>query len=219
MWQEALTSEFLGEPQVKIDQFLLTFGLALGNQSEVFKQAYVAYLKHENSYSYEPMIGAPLVFNFDLEREKVTLQRFEDQAELSFPQFQRYMGLIDLIFSEIYPVGSVVELDSNKLSAEVKAYFKRSESGPLVTIHARRVPSDDRQNYIDYIGTVWPFGMLPDVEPILLNNLLIKRVVSAGLTNDEEKKYVLQVLKKEILLDGCLSTMYAERKRGEVNES
>lgn len=209
LWEDTLKNNYLGGPKIEVNQFLSSFGLMVGQQASVFKAAYLAYLKKENSYHYEPMIGAPLEFKYDFEKKVVTLKRFGDSENLTFEQFQRYMGLIDLIFSEVYPVGSVVELDESELSDEVKKYFKgNSTIGPLVTIHARRVQNDDKKSYIDYVGTVWPFGMLPDVEPIYLNNLLIKRVVAAGLSNQEEKDYVLRVLKKGNLLEGRLSTMY-----------
>ncbi|MBN7274912.1 DUF4176 domain-containing protein [Ligilactobacillus pobuzihii] len=210
MWQDSLTSEFLGEPYVEISDFLKTFGVSLGTQSTILNAAYCAFLQQKENYDYSPMIGAPLVFDYDFSQEIVVLKRFEDQQALTFKQFRRYMGLIDLIFSEVYPVGSVVELDQEKLPGEVREMFKGGKSDLLVTIHARRVPSKDGHNYIDYIGTVWPFGMMRDVTPLLLNNMLIKRVVAAGLTNDEEKEYVNETLKKDIVMDGLLSIAYLE---------
>ena len=88
------------------------------------------------------------------------------------------MGLIDLIFSEVYPLGSVVELDQEKLPGEIKELFKNKRLELLVLLHARRVPSKDDKSYIDYIASVWPLELMEDVTPLLINNMLVKRSVA-----------------------------------------
>ncbi|KRN27857.1 hypothetical protein [Liquorilactobacillus mali] len=50
-----------------------------------------------------------------------------------------------------------------------------------------------------------------DVTPLLINNMLVKRVVSAGLTNDEEKQFVNQVLKHELVAKKQISIMYTNQ--------
>ncbi|KRN27856.1 hypothetical protein IV36_GL000653 [Liquorilactobacillus mali] len=59
------------------------------------------------------------------------------------------MGLIDLIFSEVYPLGSVVELDQERLPGEIKGLFKNKRPELLVLLHAHRILSKDDKNYID----------------------------------------------------------------------
>lgn len=210
LWRATLTAEFLGKPDIEINEFLLSFGLTLDNQNTVLKEVYWTYLHGEAAYEYRPLIGAALQFKFDEEDRIAVLQRLEEQCTLSFEQFQKYIGLVDLIFSEVYPLGSVVELDQERLPREIKEMFRNKRSELLVLLHARRIPSNDQKSYIDYVGSIWPFGLMEKVTPLLINNMLIKRVVSAGLTNAEEKKFVNQVLKRDLASKEQLSAMYTE---------
>ncbi|AUJ29044.1 DUF4176 domain-containing protein [Liquorilactobacillus hordei] len=211
LWRTGLTPAFLGKPDIEINEFLLDFGATLGNQNTILKEVYWSYLHGEASYEYRPLIGAPFQFEFNTVQENVLLKRLDKQYLLTENQFQRYMGLIDLIFSEVYPLGSVVELDQEKLPGEIKELFKNKRPELLVLLHARRVPSKDDKNYIDYVASVWPFGLMEDVTPLLINNMLVKRVVSAGLTNDEEKQFVNQVLKRELVAKKQISIMYTNQ--------
>ena len=213
LWNETLTTEYLGDPEVEVSDLLITVGNLLGNQPVLLKNIYQSYLRNEPMFTHKPMIGSALHLEFNYEKEQVEIKKLEQSAILTFRQFQKYMGLIDLLFSKIYPIGTVVELDETLLSDEIQQMFSSSELGLLVSIHGRRLLSEQEQEYIDYIGTIWPFGILEDVEPLFFNNFLIKRVVSEGMTNEREENFAETVLRKQLLERGALSSFYTREAK------
>ena len=88
--------------------------------------------------------------------------------------------------------------------------YGNSEEGFLVSIHGRRVLTKQEDEYIDYVATIWPFGLLDNVELIYLNNVMIKRVVSLGMVNDTEKTFVEEVLRKQLLMKEAYSYLYTD---------
>lgn len=56
------------------------------------------------------------------------------QVVLTVPQFKRFMGFVDTIFTEIYPIGTIVELDEELLTEDVKALFTTDELGLFVSV-------------------------------------------------------------------------------------
>ena len=45
---------------------------------------------------------------------------------------------------------------------------------------------------IDYVGTLWPFGLQAEVEPIYFNSVMVKRVISEGLLMHMRKSLLLK---------------------------
>lgn len=224
LWDATLAKQYFGEPEVDNLAFLKLLGATLGNQPILLKNLYLSYIRKEKSFAHKPMIGAALSFEFDYAKQKVCISRSTESAMLRFPQFQKYIGLIDLLFSEVYPIGTVVELDETLLPQEVQELYSQAEDVFLVTIHGRRVVTEQENEFIDYIASIWPFGILDEVEPIYLNPLLIKRVVSMGLTNDTEKQFVSEVLRRQLLNKGIQSYLYNNPKmifnqEGEADEN
>lgn len=203
-----LTSEYF--PTAELAE-LSTVAMTLGNQIALFKQLYQCFLKQEPELDYQPQIGANMTFTFDYQKESVSITRIRSENILSFAAFRQLMALIDAIYAPIYPVGSVVELDESLLPDEVGDFFKGSELGCLVTLHARKIAIKNTHYIVDYVGTIWPLGMLPEVEPILINNLMIKRLVFNGLTNHYEEEYANH-LKKQQLSDGNMGYEFFEEK-------
>ncbi|WP_429958549.1 DUF4176 domain-containing protein [Enterococcus sp. AZ196] len=210
LWKQTLTQEFLEEPEVNNLDFLILLGITLGKQPILLKNLYKAYLKEESNFGYKPMIGAALDISFDQSEQQVSFSRAQESVKLTFGQFQKYIGLIDLLFTDIYPIGTVAELDETLLPPYIQEMYGDSEEGFLVSIHGRRVLTKQEDEYIDYIATIWPFGLLDDVELIYLNNVMIKRVVSLGMVNDTEKIFVEEVLRKQLLMKDVYSYLYTD---------
>lgn len=208
LWNETLTNRYLGEPEVNNLDFLNLLGVTLGNQPILLKNLYLSYIRKERNFAHKPMIGAALSFEFDYLEQVVRISRGEESALLYFYQFQKYMGLIDLLFSEVYPIGTVVELDKTLVPQEIQEMYSQAEEGFLVTIHGRRIVTEKENEYIDYLASIWPFGIMDEVDPIYLNPIMIKRVVSMGLTNDTEKIFVIEVLRKQLLSKRIYSYLY-----------
>lgn len=210
LWKQTLTQQYLAEPEVSNLDFLISLGTTLGRQPILLKNLYKAYIKVENNFGYKPMIGAALEFCFDHSEQQVSLNRAQESIKLTFNQFQKYIGLIDLLFTDVYPIGTVAELDEALLPTYIQEMYGNSEEGFLVSIHGRRVLTKKEDEYIDYVATVWPFGLLDGVELIYLNNVMIKRVVSLGMVNDTEKTFVEEVLRKQLLMKEAYSYLYTD---------
>lgn len=210
LWKQTLTQQYLEEPEVNNLDFLVLLGTTLGKQPILLKNLYKAYLKKENNFGYKPMIGAALDISFDQNEQQVSFSRAQESVTLTFSQFQKYIGLIDLLFTDVYPIGTVAELDEALLPPYIQEMYGSSEEGFLVSIHGRRVLTKEEDEYIDYIATIWPFGLLDDVELIYLNNVMIKRVVSLGMVNDTEKTFVEEVLRKQLLMKDVYSYLYTD---------
>lgn len=210
LWKQTLTQQYLEEPEVNNLDFLVLLGTTLGKQPILLKNLYKAYLKKENNFGYKPMIGAALDISFDQNEQQVSFSRAQESVTLTFSQFQKYIGLIDLLFTDVYPIGTVAELDEALLPPYIQEMYGSSEEGFLVSIHGRRVLTKQEDEYIDYIATIWPFGLLDDVELIYLNNVMIKRVVSLGMVNDTEKTFVEEVLRKQLLMKDVYSYLYTD---------
>lgn len=205
LWKQVCSKDNL---EMEPTDDLLALGQFLGGQSVLFRKSYLSFLQKEPLFEYKPTIGAKLLVHFDYEQEKVDIQRSPIQLTLTFDQFASYMGLIDAVFSEVYPIGTVIELDETLLTKDVQAMFSTSELGLSVIIHGRRLPIEDTTSCIDYVTSLWPFGMQAAVEPIYVNNLMIKRVLSTGMTNEYEDRYVFEVLRRQWIDQGNRSNIY-----------
>lgn len=210
LWKQTLTHQFLDEPEVNNLDFLILLGTTLGNQPILLKNLYKAYLQKETNFGYKPMIGAALDIRFDYSEKQVSFSRAQESVTLTFDQFQKYISLIDLLFTDVYPIGTVAELDESLLPQYIQEMYGNSEEGFLVSIHGRRVLTKQEDEYIDYVATIWPFGLLDSVELIYLNNVMIKRVVSLGMVNDTEKIFVEEVLRKQLLMKEAYSYLYTD---------
>ncbi|MBO0450958.1 DUF4176 domain-containing protein [Candidatus Enterococcus murrayae] len=208
LWQQVCTEENLEMTNL---EELQSIGLFLGGQPVLFRKINLAFFQEETDFEYKPTIGARLQVHFDHEKQQVIIQRNPVELTLTFDQYLTYMGLIDAVFSEIYPTGSVIELNEELLSDELKQMFGDSELGLSVLIHGRRLPFEDSTACIDYIASLWPFGMAPGTEPIYVTNLMIKRVISSGLTNETEEQFAFEVLRKQWIDEGKRSYLYKVR--------
>ena len=206
--KQIVYSDYLGELSEADSEFLTILGTTIGSKPILLKNIYLAFLKNEQHFEYKPMIGAALQVDFYYAEKQAVIKRAEQAIELSLRQFQKFMGAVDLLFNEVYPIGTVIELDESYLTPEVRSMFLNSEIGMLVSIHGRRVLTAAENEYIDYIGTIWPFGILDDTELLYVNNLMIKRVVSLGMKNEIEEKFVESVLRKQLLDREVQSILY-----------
>ncbi|HCM87839.1 MULTISPECIES: DUF4176 domain-containing protein [Enterococcus] len=208
LWQQVCTEENLEMDNL---EELHNMGLFLGSQPVLFRNINLAFFQEKKDYDYKPTIGARLQVSFDHENQQVKIARTPIEISLSFEQYLTYMGLIDAVFSEIYPTGTVIELNEELLSDELKQMFTDSELGLSVLIHGRRLPFEDSTACIDYVASLWPFGMMPGTEPIYVTNLMIKRVISSGMTNEYEEQFVFEVLRKQWIEEGNRSYLYKVR--------
>lgn len=82
---------------------------------------------------------------------------------------------MDTKIEKFLPVGSIV-------------LMKDAKKRIMITGYAVSSPDDDSQMW-DYIGCIWPEGMISPDKNLLFNHDKIERVFSVGFTNDEQKKF------------------------------
>ncbi len=205
------------ERRNEIPELLYTLGPTLGNYPQMLKDLYVTYLKKQAKYEYKPRIGATLTASYDYQNQCVLLTRLTQTAQLTLEEFQAFLGLVDTLYSPVYPIGTVVELDTAFFSKKVQQRFRESP-GFLVSIHGRRLEHAQENAFIDYMGSLWPFGLMKGVEPLYFNIIMIKRVIASGLTNELETDFVQQVYRNQFAEKGIRSYIYFEQITNLVKE-
>lgn len=206
LWVTALTSSNLAEQETI--PLLSELGLIFGGQPQLAQKVYRHFINQETKYEHKPRIGAIIHVAFDYEAGSVSFDWLKKQVSLTFSNFKYFMGLIDVIFTEIYPIGTIVELDEELLTDEVKGLFTIGELGLFVSIQGRKLTIPETQMFIDYVGSLWPFGLQAEVDPIYFNTLMIKKVISEGPTNRYEEKYAYEVLRKRLVQEAKYSCTY-----------
>jgi hypothetical protein len=198
------------ELNVEITEELLQMGALLGNQTVLFREVYKAFRNQEDSYETKPKIGAKFLITFDYPNETIHFERLETKVSIPFSQFLRFMGLIDSCYSDIFPLGTVVELDVDMMPEVLQNMFKGSELGELVILTGRKVPlKEGFDDYVvDYLAYLWPFGEMSNTPAMYVSNMMIKRVVSLGMTNEWEDQFAFTFLRSMQVANGKLSTAF-----------
>lgn len=187
------------DPTVTFDvtEDLIYTGVTLGNNTPLFREIYLAHKNTKEKFVHKPMIGAPLTVTFDYKHKQVLFDRQTSQLSLSEDQFLQFLGKIDVAFFPIYPIGTTVELDEQLLPPNLSEMFTSEDLGARVTLTGRKIPLMEgfNQYVIDYLGYLWPFGELPNGEPILISNMMIKRVIKTAYSDDYEERFTFDVLR------------------------
>lgn len=194
----------------EVTEELILTGVLLGTNFQLLKSVYKTYRNLDLQFGHKPMVGAKLSVFFDHEEQTVTFDRQSSQVVLTIPQFLQYIGKIDVAFAPIYPVGTTVELDESMLPDSVAEMFKDVDLGAIVTLTGRKVPlmSGFDHYIVDYLGRLWPFGEIPGNDPILISNMMIKRVIAESYTNEYEEAFSFDVLRATQVLNQQISTAY-----------
>lgn len=195
---------------------LIAIGNFFGGDYVAFKEMYKAYLNKAANYENDPMIGAKVEINFDWKKEEVIIKQLEKELIFTAKDFLHFLNLIDICFSDVYPVGTVVELDLDMMPRPFRRMYTDSEA--LVSILGRKVPlGEGLDYYVDYVGRLWPFGVEPLTPPLFLSNVLIKRVVFTGMIDEAEEKFVEKVLRSDVIDSKEKSTVYlTEEEKKEI---
>jgi hypothetical protein len=163
------------------------------------------------------MIGAKVEISFDWQEKMVTINQLETELKLPINTFLNFLNLIDICFMEVYPMGSVVELDLEWAGENVKQLYSETEA--LVTIVARRAKVVEEFDYfIDYVAYLWPFGLGGHTAPLYLSNHVIKRSVFTGMTNETEEQFVEVALRSDMIYGNQKSMSYLNEEEAEELE-
>lgn len=214
-----LYSIFHNDSQISFevtDEVLLIANF-LGNHPQILRSIYKAYRKLNSEFTYKPKIGATIHVEFDYGKERsVTFSRQQIKLRFLEADFLIFMAKIDAIYTEILPVGSIVELDEEMLPAAIKNQLEYSGVSELVVITGRKLPlqAPFDKYIVDYYAYVWPIGQLPATRPMFISNMMIKRVVHQGLSHPLDETFSLDVLRATQLAKEQISTAYMPSKDG-----
>jgi len=192
---------------------LLSLGISIGSNRVTFRDLYKAYFMNESNYENKPMIGSKIEVLFDRLEDKVIIKRSKIVLEFSIQKFLEYLNLLMICFGEVYPLGSVVEIDETLLNEEFKkAVGVNVEAGisvrAVITGRFVSLRDDSGEYVIEYVGRLRPFGEGSKVAPLLLSRVMIKGVVHSGLADEVEEADVMR-LRSELINRKPLSIAFA----------
>ena len=165
---------------------VLELGIFLGERPEALRGVYKLIKLKQKNYEYQSFLGLSILFERS-EDGQILYTFKEKEVVWEEEEFLLFIGVIDAVFGEIYPIGTVVELDLELLDASLQTMLGEAP-GALVMLTGRRLPlAKDFEAYeIDYFGRVWPFGEVANIPPVFVSNMLIKNVIHMGLENEWE---------------------------------
>ena len=185
-------------------------GQSLISQGDAFRRLQLAIVKKESFYSYSSLLGTFVTMKFDWEREKVTLAYLGSELVLSMKDFRTWLSYTDLLLAPILPLGSLVELDRELLPEELVSEMEKAKVPFMAMIMGRRLLSEpDDREYIDYLASIYPYGMRLDVEPLFIPSYLISRVVQEGYSDVLDQNYVDKQYRRDYFQHNIFSITYS----------
>ncbi|WP_314580594.1 DUF4176 domain-containing protein [uncultured Streptococcus sp.] len=188
--------------QLEVDEgeraILEQVGKSLISQGDAFRRLQLAIVKKESFYSYSSLLGTSVTMEFDWEREKATLAYLGSELVLSMKDFRIWLSYTDLLLAPILPLGSLVELDRELLPEELVSEMEKAKVPFMAMIMGRRLLSEpDDREYIDYLASIYPYGMRLDVEPLFIPSYLISQIIQEGYSDTLDQSYVDQQYRRD----------------------
>ena len=112
--------------------------------------------------------------------------------------FRIWLSCTDLLLAPILPLGSLVELDRELLPEGLVSEMEKAKVPFMAMIMGRRLLSEpDDREYIDYLASIYPYGMRLDVEPLFIPSYLISHVIQEGYSDTLDQSYVDRQYRKD----------------------
>ena len=173
-------------------------GQSLIRQGDAFRRLQLAIVKKDSFYSYNSLLGTSVTMKFDWEQERVTLAYLGSELVLSMKDFRIWLSCTDLLLAPILPLGSLVELDRKLLPEELVSEMEKAKVPFMAMIMGRRLLSEpDDREYIDYLVSIYPYGLRLDVEPLFIPSYLISHVIQEGYSDTLDQSYVDQQYRRD----------------------
>jgi hypothetical protein len=173
-------------------------GQSLISQGDAFRRLQLAIVKKESFYSYNSLLGTSVTMKFDWEQERVTLAYLGSELVLSMKDFRIWLSYTDLLLAPILPLGSLVGLDRELLPEGLVSEMEKAKVPFMAMIMGRRLLSEpDDREYIDYLVSIYPYGMRLDVEPLFIPSYLISHVIQEGYSDTLDQSYVDRQYRKD----------------------
>lgn len=185
----------------------------IGNNNPLFRNIYKAYRDNEIEYHYQPMLGQEMKLLFNYADEEIVIEYQNQNITMTTHQFLDFLSKIDVTFSKILPVGTIVDLDETMFPEQLQTMFSQ-ELGARVVIVGRKspMPSPFEDYIVDYLAYFWPLGQFYGQQPIWISNMMIKQVISKGYTDDIEEDFSFNVLRASQVLENKKSTAFMDDK-------
>jgi len=153
-------------------EHLKQVGVHIGNSPAALKQLYMSYLKKDD-------------------KSEIAITGRGIEVKLDSSSFLKFMNLVDVCYSEILPIGSVVEADLEQFPKGFRKMYETNNEVALFVITGRKSPAHDAKSpvYVDYSARLFPFGETEFIPAFHLSNMMIKKVVHKGFTNADEVKF------------------------------
>ena len=185
-------------------------GYSLVGQADTFRRLQLVILKKESLYKYSSLLGTSVVMEFDWDSSTACLTYLESKVRLSMKDFMLWLAYTDLLLAPIFPLGSVVELDRDLLPDGLVSAMEDAKVPFMATIMGRRIiPEPDDKEYIDYMVSIYPYGMRLDVEPLFIPSYLISRVVQEGYSDVLDQNYVDKQYRRDYFQHNIFSITYS----------
>ena len=112
--------------------------------------------------------------------------------------FRIWLSCTDLLLAPILPLGSLVELDRELLPEGLVSEMEKAKVPFMAMIMGRRLLSEpDDREYIDYLASIYPYGLRLDVEPLFIPSYLISQVIQEGYSDTLDRTYVDQQYRRD----------------------
>ena len=185
-------------------------GHSLVSQGDAFRRLQLVLLKNESFYSYNSLLGTSVTMKLDWEKEEVTLTYLDSELILSMEDFRIWLAYPDLLLSPILPLGTLVELDRELLPEELVSEMEKAKVPFMAMIMGRRLLSEpDDREYIDYLASIYPYGLRLDVDPLFIPSYLISRVIQEGYSDTLDQTYVDQQYRRDYFQHNILSMAHS----------
>ena len=190
--------------------FLEQIGYSLVGQKDAFRRLQLVILKKESLYRYSSLLGTSVVMEFDWDSSTACLTYLESEVRLSMKDFMLWLAYTDLLLAPVFPLGSVVELDRELLPEDLVEEMDAAKVPFMATIMGRRLlsePSDGK--YLDYLASIYPYGLRLDVDPLFIPSYLISRVIQEGYSDMLDQHYINQQYRRDYFQHNIISLTYS----------
>ena len=185
-------------------------GYSLVGQADAFRRLQLVILKKESLYRYSSLLGTSVVMEFDWDSSTACLTYLDSEVKLPMKDFMLWLSYTDLLLAPVLPLGSLVELDRDLLPQGLVSAMEDAKVPFMATIMGRRIiPEPDDKEYIDYLASIYPYGMRLDVKPLFIPSYLISRVVQEGYSDVLDRNYVDKQYRRDYFQHNIFSMIYS----------
>ncbi|MBM7643132.1 DUF4176 domain-containing protein [Streptococcus loxodontisalivarius] len=174
--------------QFEVSEDLVRFIRKYGYMAGIFNEAYQVFVSGGSHYHYKSFLDRELHCLFAQSPDEVIVSGDDYSFTCSRSDFMTLVALIDMVYTPIYPLGTVVELDVDKMPPIFKKSLDDTKLMVMLTGRKLQLREGYQQYILDYVGRLWPHGEQLGSAQFRVSNLMIKKVVFEGYRDDREEE-------------------------------